>query len=87
VPQKATIKKLRQVLEELESASQPLEALAHARRLREAAEAMEVALVAQARDQRRTWTEIGAVYGTSKQGAQQRFRAAVSTPAGSRSDG
>jgi hypothetical protein len=54
-----------------------LEALAAARRLREAVEDLELDLVAEVRAQRATWTEIGAVYGTSKQGAQQRFRVAV----------
>ncbi len=71
---KGTYKKLRQAVGAVEDASHPLEALAAARRLREAAEELELALVAEARDQRGTWTEIGAVYGTSKQGAQQRFR-------------
>ncbi|MGQ0482020.1 MAG: hypothetical protein ACT4O0_13500 [Pseudonocardia sp.] len=74
---KGTYKKLRQAVGAVEDAANPLEALAAARRLREAAEALELALVAEARDQRGTWTEIGAVYGTSKQGAQQRFRSIV----------
>ena len=41
---------------------------------REAAEAEETALVLAARESGHTWSEIGALYGLTKQGAQQRFR-------------
>lgn len=75
---KGTFKKLRQSLDAVQSASTPLEGLAAARQLREAAEALELAMVVEARRRRSTWTEIGAIFGTSKQGAQQRFRSAVS---------
>ncbi|HKS50306.1 MAG TPA: hypothetical protein VJS67_00370 [Pseudonocardiaceae bacterium] len=74
---KGTSRQLRETLDAVESARTPLEALAAARRLREAAEALELAAVVEVRRQRGTWTEIGAVYHTSKQGAQQRFRTAV----------
>jgi lipocalin len=74
---KGTSRQLRETLDAVESARTALEALAAARRLREAAEALELAAVVEVRRQRGTWTEIGAVYHTSKQGAQQRFRAAV----------
>jgi predicted transcriptional regulator len=47
-----------------------------ARRLREAAEELEAAEVEAARKAGATWNEIGASYGLTKQGAQQRFRAA-----------
>lgn len=47
-----------------------------ARRLREAAEELEAAQVEAARKAGATWNEIGAGYGLTKQGAQQRFRAA-----------
>jgi hypothetical protein len=47
-----------------------------ARRLREAAEELEAAEVEAARKAGATWTEIGACYGLTKQGAQQRFRSA-----------
>ena len=47
-----------------------------ARRLREAAEELEAAQVEAARKAGATWIEIGACYGLTKQGAQQRFRAA-----------
>ncbi len=46
-----------------------------ARRLREAAEELETAQVEAARKAGATWIEIGACYGLTKQGAQQRFRA------------
>jgi len=47
-----------------------------ARLLREAAEELESAQVEAARKAGATWIEIGACYGLTKQGAQQRFRAA-----------
>jgi len=47
-----------------------------ARRLREAADELEAAQVEAARKAGATWIEIGACYGLTKQGAQQRFRAA-----------
>jgi len=53
----------------------PLQRLDAARRVREHAEALEAAAVQHARHAGVTWKSIGAVYGLSKQGAQQRFRA------------
>jgi len=35
------------------------------------------AILAEVRRQGGTWTQIGTVYGTTKQGAQQRFRGAL----------
>lgn len=52
----------------------PLAAVDSARRLREAADGLELSLVEQARDAGYTWKDIGALYGLTKQGAQQRFR-------------
>jgi hypothetical protein len=52
----------------------PLEKLDAARRLREAAEALEQEAVVAARAAGQTWTQVAAVYGMSKQAAQQRFR-------------
>lgn len=52
----------------------PLERLDAARRLREAAEALEQEAAEAARAAGHTWTQIAAVYGMSKQAAQQRFR-------------
>ena len=74
---KAALKKVHELIDEIGLAPSGLAALAASRRLREAAEALELTMVAQVRAQGATWTEIGTVYGTSKQGAQQRFRAAV----------
>jgi hypothetical protein len=54
----------------------PISRLEAARRLREAAEELEAAQVEAARKAGATWNEIGACYGLTKQGAQQRFRAA-----------
>jgi hypothetical protein len=71
---KGIFKRLRQGVAAVESAPGPLEALAAARELRLAAEALELELVLELRERRWTWSEIGKVYGTSKQGAQQRFR-------------
>jgi hypothetical protein len=50
------------------------------RRSREALDDLETATVIAARAHGASWRDIGAVYGLSKQGAQQRFRAA--TPGG-----
>jgi hypothetical protein len=74
---KGIFKQLRRTVDAVESTPTALQALAAARELRLAAEALELSLVVEIRSQRGTWTEIGQVYGTSKQGAQQRFRAAV----------
>ena len=57
------------------SPDDPLDRLDAARIRREAAEADEAALVLAARESGHTWSEIGSLYGLTKQGAQQRFRA------------
>ena len=54
----------------------PIRRLIAARRLRESAYKLRSAQVAAARKAGATWNEIGACYGLTKQGAQQRFRAA-----------
>jgi len=74
---KGIFKHLRRAVDAVQTAPSAVEALAAARQLTEAAEALERELVIAAREQRATWTEIGAIYGTSKQGAQQRFRFAA----------
>lgn len=71
-------KHVRDALDALESAPDELAALTAARALREAADELEITAVAEVRRHNGTWTQIGAVYGTTKQGAQQRFRGAVS---------
>jgi hypothetical protein len=60
----------------LDVASGPVSRLEASRRLREAAEDLEAAQVQAARKAGVTWDEIGVCYGLTKQGAQQRFRAA-----------
>lgn len=59
------------------SSSDALAALDKARRARERAEAQEVEALRRARDAGTSWAKIGALYGLTKQGAQQRFKARV----------
>lgn len=61
-------------------ASEPGEALAAARALRQAADELERAAILAARRAGMSWTRIGAVYGLTKQGAQQRFKRGLSDP-------
>lgn len=59
---------------EMNSATEPLAHLDAVRRLRESADALERHLVREARAAGVSWSRIGALYGLTKQGAQQRFR-------------
>jgi hypothetical protein len=70
---------VQKALQAVTSAVTPLAALDAARQLREAAEDVERARAREARQAGATWTQIGALYGTTKQGAQQRF-GAFTTP-------
>jgi len=72
---KSLVKRILAALSALDAAERPISRLAAARRLREAAEELEAAQVEAARKAGATWNEIGACYGLTKQGAQQRFRA------------
>jgi hypothetical protein len=72
---KSPVKRILAALSALDAADAPLSRLDAARRLREAAEELEIAQAAAARKGGVTWIEIGACYGLTKQGAQQRFRA------------
>jgi hypothetical protein len=76
VPPKSPVKRILAALGALDVADGPISRLDAARRLREAAEELEAAQVEAARKAGATWIEIGACYGLTKQGAQQRFRAA-----------
>jgi hypothetical protein len=76
VPSKSPVKRILAALRALDVADGPVSRLDAARRLREAAEELEAAQVEAARKAGATWIEIGACYGLTKQGAQQRFRAA-----------
>jgi hypothetical protein len=75
VASKSPAKRILAALSALDVAVQPMSRLDAARRLREAAEELEAAQVEAARKAGATWNEIGACYGLTKQGAQQRFRA------------
>ena len=70
---RGSVKRVAQALAEMESATDPTAALQAARRLREAAEDLEFSTVEASRQSGTTWTRIGELYGTSKQGVQQRF--------------
>ena len=71
---KSPVKRILDALGALDAADGPMSRLQAARRLREAAEQLEAAQVAAARKAGATWIDIGACYGLTKQGAQQRFR-------------
>jgi hypothetical protein len=73
---KSPVRRITAALSALDVADGPINRLGTARRLREAAEELEAAEVEAARKAGATWKEIGACYGLTKQGAQQRFRAA-----------
>ena len=78
VASKSLVSRITAALGALDIAEGPMSRLDAARRLREAAEELEAAQVEAARKAGATWNEIGACYGLTKQGAQQRFRAARS---------
>lgn len=63
-----------EALSGLDAGTDPERALQLARSLLEHAELLELELVRAARSQGMSWSRIGAVYGLTKQGAQQRFR-------------
>lgn len=64
---------LQQGLVDLAAADAAIARVTAARTIRAAAEQLEQAEVKRARDQGTSWSKIGAVYGLTKQGAQQRF--------------
>lgn len=72
---KSPARRIIAALTDLDAAEGRLSRLDAARRLREAAEELEAAEIEAARRGGATWKEIGACYGLTKQGAQQRFRA------------
>jgi molybdenum cofactor biosynthesis enzyme len=76
VASKSPVKRILAALGAFDAADEPISRLDAARRLREAADELEAAQVEAARKAGATWIEIGACYGLTKQGAQQRFRAA-----------
>jgi molybdenum cofactor biosynthesis enzyme len=76
VTSKNPVRRITAALGALDTADGPMSRLDAARRLREAAEDLEAAQIEAARKAGATWNEIGACYGLTKQGAQQRFRTA-----------
>jgi len=76
VSESPELKRLDRVLDVLRAMPDPLRRLDSIRRARERLELAEVEAVRAARQAGATWKAIGALYGLSKQGAQQRFRSA-----------
>jgi hypothetical protein len=76
VASKSLVRRITAALGALDIADGPISRLDAARQLREAAEELETAQIEAARKAGATWNEIGACYGLTKQGAQQRFRPA-----------
>lgn len=70
-------KRLDKAAEAVAAISDPLERLDAARAAREQFERLELDQVRELRKQGTTWSRIGARYGLTKQGAQQRFRSAL----------
>jgi len=68
------VRRFDRALAALREIPDPLGRLDAVRRSLEALEELEAAIVADARAAGVTWIDIGALYGLSKQGAQQRFR-------------
>ncbi|MCW2603272.1 MAG: hypothetical protein JWN61_1407 [Pseudonocardiales bacterium] len=68
-----------QTLSSLGAIADPLERMAEVRKSILALEKLEASTIDSARAAGATWGEIGAIYGLSKQGAQQRFRPAKPT--------
>lgn len=77
----AHLKRLGRTLEAIEAVPDPLVRLDALRVARETFERRELEQVVLLRGAGVTWSRIGELYGLTKQGAQQRFRAAVRTTA------
>ena len=82
VASKSPVRRITAALGALDAADGPISRLEAARHLREAAEELEAAQVEAARKAGVMWIDIGACYGLTKQGAQQRFRAGRSGAGG-----
>ena len=76
------VRRFDRALESVRAIPDPLLRLDAIRRAREALDELEAVTVIAARADGVSWRNIGAVYGLSKQGAQQRFRAATQTQYG-----
>lgn len=74
------LKRFDRGIDALREIPDPVSRLDAVRRSRETLEALEARAVTDARHAGVTWKQIGALYGLSKQGAQQRFRPASHPP-------
>ena len=75
------VKRFDRALQALQELPDPLSRLDAVRRCIADLEELEAATVTAARAAGVTWKQIGALYGLSKQGAQQRFRRTKVAPA------
>ena len=78
------VKRVRRAVTALQAVKDPLDRLEAVRWARGEIEAIEVDSVAAARVAGATWSDIGALYGMTRQGAQQRFSSAIASSAASR---
>jgi hypothetical protein len=76
VPGPLPSKRLARAVQELTTIEDPLLRLDALRLARESIERLEADAVTHSRELGKTWTAIGALYGLTKQGAQQRFQPA-----------
>ncbi len=74
MPSPTVPRRVTKALVSLGDIEDPMSRLAAVRSAREALEEFESDTVASARAAGATWTEIGKLYGVSKQAVQQRFR-------------
>ena len=74
MPSSARLKRFDRAVHEMRDISDPLRRLEAVRRSLQALEELQAATVLEARKSGATWIEIGAMYGLTKQGAQQKFR-------------
>lgn len=79
---KAIADRIQRALRAQQAARDPLAALDAARMLREEAERLERRSVDIVRAAGTSWSKIGALYGLTKQGAQQRFKRDASSRTG-----
>ncbi|MBN8883828.1 hypothetical protein EDD28_0966 [Salana multivorans] len=70
-------KRLEKVADAISAIKDPLVRLAAAREARERFEQLELEQVKRLRREGATWSKIGALYGLTKQGAQQRFKSRI----------
>lgn len=77
MPAKDPARRIKGALHAHQHAAGALERLEASQRVREAAEELEADAIEEARRDGATWRQIGALYGLTKQGAQQRFGTAV----------